>query len=95
MTFTNGGMRFHLSNFRLSQSLLITPVVADVTVKLRSVLPESLHDSFTRAQLRSIWSPSYEDVEQRERDIDHMIIMNKLNGGEDVLPKTISYLKDR
>lgn len=52
-------------------------------------------DRFSVAQLGSLWSPSYEDHSQKTKDIQQMINLNKYKGGNTIIYKTISYLKDR
>ena len=42
VTFTNGGMRYSLTNFRLSQILLKTPVVGEVFNSLLCKLPQEI-----------------------------------------------------
>ena len=44
---------------------------------------------------RSIWSPTYADVAQREADIDDILAMIRINGGTNILHKSMSYLLDR
>ena len=42
VTFTNGGMRYSLSNFRLSQTLLKSPVVGEIINSLMCKLPQEI-----------------------------------------------------
>ena len=57
VTFTNGGMRYSLSNFRLSQTLLKTPIVGEVVNSLMCKLPQGVTRFLSGRQFASIWSP--------------------------------------
>ena len=58
VTFTNGGMRYSLSNFRLAQTLLKTPIVGEVVNSLMCKLQaQGISRFFSGRQFASIWSP--------------------------------------
>merc|ERR1712215_252114 len=94
ITFTNGGMRYDLINFRLSQALLTLPFAKSLNeISSRNVNGNS--DKLARAQLASIWSSTYTNKERMEKDIQQIMMMNKYKGGSSITYKTISYLHDR
>ena len=94
VTFTNGGMRYQLINFRISQILLKTPYLGPVFSSLFAKLPTALIKAITRRQLSSIWGPLANPL-KRDEDIEAMIAANSLNGGQAIAHKTVSYLHDR
>ena len=94
ITFTNGGMKYDLINFRLTQSLLISPFAKTINeISTRNFKGSS--DKATKTQLGSIWSSTYADLERKEKDIRQIMALNKYKGGSSITYKTISYLKDR
>ena len=94
ITFTNGGMRYDMIQFRISQTLLISPFAEILNkISLRNLRGNS--DRVGRAQLSSIWSNTYQDNIKKEKDIMQIMMMNKYKGGSAITYKTISYLKDR
>lgn len=92
ITFTNGGMRYDMIQFRISQTLLISPF-AEILNKIS--LRGGNSDRVGRAQLSSIWSTTYQDNLKKEKDIRQIQMLNKYKGGSAITYKTISYLKDR
>ena len=92
ITFTNGGMRYDMIQFRISQTLLISPF-AEIVNKIS--LRGGNSDRLGRAQLSSIWSTTYQDNLKKEKDIRQIQMLNKYKGGSAITYKTISYLKDR
>lgn len=94
ITFTNGGMKYDMIQFRITQTLLISPF-AEILNKISSRNFRGNSDKMARAQLGSIWSSSYEDEERKEKDIQQIMMLNKYKGGSSITFKTISYLKDR
>ena len=92
ITFTNGGMRYDMIQFRISQTLLISPF-AEIVNKIS--LRGGNSDRVGRAQLSSIWSTTYQDNLKKEKDIRQIQMLNKYKGGSAITYKTISYLKDR
>jgi len=92
ITFTNGGMRYDMIQFRISQTLLISPF-AEIVNKIS--LRGGNSDRVGRAQLSSIWSNTYQDNIKKEKDIRQIQMLNKYKGGSAITYKTISYLKDR
>ena len=92
ITFTNGGMRYDMIQFRISQTLLISPF-AEILNKIS--LRGGNSDRVGRAQLSSIWSTTYQDNIKKEKDIRQIQMLNKYKGGSAITYKTISYLKDR
>ena len=94
ITFTNGGMRYDLIDFRLSQILLMSPI-GETLNKLSSRNFKGRSDQMGKAQLATVWSPSYKDEAQKVKDIRHIQMLNKYRGGSDITYKTISYLHDR
>jgi len=94
ITFTNGGMRYDLINFRLSQSLLTSPF-AKILNEINSRNFNGNSDKLARSQLASVWSSTYSNKEKMEKDIQQIMMMNKYKGGSRITYKTISYLHDR
>ena len=88
-------MRLRLANLRLGQHLYTLPYIKDLFHVVSSHLPPTFRDKVTIRGLESIWSPTYEDVAQKYRDINDIISLIRLNGGSSLLFKTISYLDDR
>jgi len=87
--FTNGGMRYDLINFRLSQTLLLSslgPYLSQLQTKLPSL------ERFARQQLGSIWGKFTENMDE---DITNIIDINKYKGGNKITHKTVTYLRDR
>ena len=96
VTFTNGGMRMDHADPRITQRLLIAPFGLGAWFSnLRSKLPPSVTDYLLKKQLMSIWSPEYKDKAQMDRDIEDIMRLNDLNGGDRIIHKTITYLLDR
>jgi len=96
VTFTNGGMRYSLSNFRLAQTLLKTPIVGEVVNSLMCKLQaQGVSRFFSGRQFASIWSPTYTDTERMRQDISDMEALISFNGGRRLGHRTISYLHDR
>ena len=91
ITFTNGGMRYDMINFRISQTLMISPFAET----LNKIALRSNSDKLGKAQLDSIWSRSYSNIEKKEKDIDQIIMLNKYKGGSALTYKTMGYLTDR
>lgn len=89
VVFTNGGMKIELSNFRISQSILKSPFGPFMNWLA------SDFEIFFRQQLISIWSPTYEDLEQRDADIKAIIELSRYRSGHKIAHKTIRYLHDR
>ena len=95
MTFTNGGMRIQLSNFRLGQQLLLLPTIGPFISSLKSKLPVEWANDFSYKQLQSIWGPNYPNQEEMDQDIKDIVALVRLNGGNDLVHKTITYINDR
>lgn len=91
ITFTNGGMRYDMINFRISQTLMISPFAET----LNKIALRRNSDKLGKAQLDSVWSRSYSNIEKKEKDIDQIIMLNKYKGGSALTYKTMSYLTDR
>merc|ERR1719369_126079 len=84
-------MRYDMINFRISQTLMISPFAET----LNKIALRRNSDKLAKAQLDSIWSRSYSNNEKKEKDIEQIIMLNKYKGGSALTYKTISYLKDR
>eukprot|EP00095_Tigriopus_kingsejongensis_P004027 maker-scaffold5_size1054832-snap-gene-2.12 protein:Tk04027 transcript:maker-scaffold5_size1054832-snap-gene-2.12-mRNA-1 annotation:"PREDICTED: uncharacterized protein Rv1834/MT1882-like" len=95
VTFTNGGMRFDLINYRVAQSLLTKPWIGPMLNRLQNRIPKEIRDVISFYQLRSLWSPSYMDTNDLTQDISDMQDLLSLNGGDKIIHQTISYLHDR
>eukprot|EP00094_Tigriopus_californicus_P009781 TCALIF_09430-PA protein Name:"Similar to MEST Mesoderm-specific transcript homolog protein (Bos taurus)" AED:0.39 eAED:0.39 QI:238/1/0.66/1/1/1/3/0/269 len=95
VTFTNGGMRYDLINFRLSQTLLTKPWLGEMLVSLQNRIPVDVRSYISSQQLESLWSPNYHLKEELTRDIEDIQALMSLNGGDKIVHKTISYLHDR
>ena len=93
VTFTNGGMVYHLINFRLSQRILILPYVGQLATYLTSrILPHWLSHAISRRQLSTLWG---DNVDNMEEDIEAIVSLMRWKGGQELTYKTGSYLKDR
>lgn len=95
ITFTNGGMRYDLINFRLSQTLLTKPWLGEMLVALQNRIPVSIRSFISYKQLETLWSPKYHLKDELTRDIEDIQALMSLNGGDKIIHKTISYLHDR
>ena len=93
ITFTNGGMVYDLIQFRLTQTLLISPF-AETLNKISARNFRGNSEKMGRAQLGTIWSTAYLDEERKEKDIQQIMMLNKYKVGSAITYKTISYLKD-
>jgi len=94
VTFTNGGMRYDLINFRLSQVILKSPfgkLVSDIGSRNFN----GMADKMGAKQLATIWGSSYADNETQMADIQDIQMLNKYKGGSALTHKTIGYLHDR
>lgn len=74
VTFTNGGMRFDMINFRVSQYILMYPSVGMPLSLLGHKL--GVTERFFKKQILSIWSPYAENMEERDRDIHDLYLLN-------------------
>lgn len=91
-TFTNGGMNYARINLRISQILLSARGLGAwfSALSVRS----GLNDLIAPRQLASIYSRSA-DQSSMWKDINEIILMNKINNGHQLFHKTIYYLNDR
>ena len=89
--FTNGGMHFPLSQFRLSQRLLLLPLGSFL-----NGLSAALDTNFvlSRQQLSEIWGPLHADA-SRNAAIDDLVLFNTIRDGHRQMYRTINYLRDR
>jgi len=94
-SFNNGGMFYEAIDMRFIQRVLKTPILGPFVTSLRSKLPHEWAQALILQQLRTIWSPTYEDVERRERDLQDLDTLTRWNNGYAISDKTISYLHDR
>ena len=92
VTFTNGGMKYSLINFRIGQTLLHNVYLGPYFSKVGNRL--GISRAFARKQLYSIWGPDVA-VEERNRDVDAIIELIGFKGGAAISDKTIYYLWDR
>lgn len=92
VVFTNGGMQIALSNFRLSQTLLKSPLGHFLNKIIFLIDPNNW---FSHMQLRSVWNPQYQNVTKQNNDIQNMHAMLNYKGGRHILHRTIRYLHDR
>jgi len=85
-TFTNGGMRIELSNFRLSQIILKAPYISKIFAYFG-------HNKFLfERNIRSISGSKYQ---LKQHDLDVMLEGNLHNNGYYRFPDSIQYLNDR
>jgi len=92
--FTNGGMRYHLINFRLFQKILKSPLgkfVGDFGA--RNIA--GISDRAGERTLQGIWGKTYSDKNLQLEDIKDIQILNKYKEGNAITYKTIGYLHDR
>jgi hypothetical protein len=82
-----GGMQIALSNFRISQSLLKSPFGPFFAWLVGTIDPGNI---ISRAQLKSIWSPTYTDHAKMDHDIQMMVALLKLNGGNLITHRHVS-----
>jgi dynactin complex subunit len=76
-------------NFRITQRLLLKwPQLASVIPKLNPSL------SLFRQQLSSVWSKNAIE-DDKQSDIDHLLLLNRYNDGLALMGKLIFYLNDR
>jgi len=95
IVFTNGGMKYDLINFRLSQSVLMSRVGPYLT-SLGSIQElAGVMDGFSVKQLGSIWSSKYNDLDQKQEDIKKIQMINRYKNGNLLTHLTIGYLHDR
>ena len=95
IVFTNGGMKYDLINFRLSQSVLMSRVGPYLT-SLGSIQElAGVMDGFSVKQLGSIWSSKYNDFDQKQEDIKKIQMINRYKNGNLLTHLTIGYLHDR
>jgi len=95
IVFTNGGMKYDLINFRLSQSVLMSRVGPYLT-SLGSIQElAGVMDGFSVKQLGSIWSSKYKDLDQKQEDIKKIQMINRYKNGNLLTHLTIGYLHDR
>lgn len=92
VTFTNGGMKYSMINFRISQTVLGNVYLGSYFAKLVSRF--RITDLFAKQQLRSIWSPNA-DAATRDEDIEMLRELLAFRGGSTISHKTIYYLWDR
>ena len=94
VTFTNGGMRYDLIQFRLSQRLLQIPYVGEFLASdVASRLPESVLRKINQQQLSEIWGNG--DEAMKQEDMANIFEINRYKGGNKLFHKTVSYLSDR
>jgi len=96
VVFTNGGMVYDLINFRLSQTLLLSPLgpyLAKVAAGIKQFASVQQKTGFQ--QLATLWSSDNRDRADTAADIRDIQMLNRLNGGDTIVHLTISYLRDR
>lgn len=94
VTFTNGGMRYELIDFRIGQKLLITPIIGEFLSSISAKLPFEWGKKFKNGQMNSIYSPNADKDLMMEDNI-HRYALIRYNGGSSLMFKLGSYLKDR
>jgi len=92
VTFTNGGMKYSLINFRFSQTLGGSRLFGSYFVKLSSRY--RLSPLLSTRQLRSVWGPNANSVE-RDEDIAYIAELIQYKGGNLLMNKLMYYLWDR
>lgn len=93
VTFTNGGMRFDMVNFRITQSICMYPAIAKPLAKLGNAIGATEYTF--KKQVLSVWSPFVEDVEERDREIHNIYILNAYKNKIMHSYKLCYYLWDR
>lgn len=91
VTFNNGGMVYRHINMRLSQRLLQTRFGWLLTYASRRI---DRQQRFARQQLGSIWGRDTPAAE-READVRDLLALNRFDGADLVIHRTIHYLADR
>jgi pimeloyl-ACP methyl ester carboxylesterase len=91
VVFTNGGMHFPLSRFRLSQRALLSPLGSFLNGLSAALDPNFV---LSRQQLREIWGPR-DPPERRDAAIDDLVLFNTVRDGHRQLYRSINYLRDR
>eukprot|EP01126_Amoeba_proteus_P002756 TRINITY_DN10890_c0_g1_i3.p1 TRINITY_DN10890_c0_g1~~TRINITY_DN10890_c0_g1_i3.p1 ORF type:complete len:153 (+),score=21.91 TRINITY_DN10890_c0_g1_i3:466-924(+) len=81
-------MIYEMIEFRISQTVLMNKYVGP---HLNSFFGH--FDFFSKQQFGSIWGKV--DPEEKAADIHKLILLNRFNGGNNILHKTIYYLWDR
>lgn len=74
VTFTNGGMRFSMINFRVSQLLMMYPSIGKPLSRFGKKI--GLTERIFKKQILSIWSPYVENTEERDQDIHDLYLLN-------------------
>ena len=92
VVFTNGGMHISLSQLRLSQKLLVSPLGWYLNKIIMTLDAANL---FSAQQLKTVWAPSYNDTEARNLAVLHINQLLLHRGGRAILDKTIRYIRDR
>ncbi|XP_076815355.1 putative hydrolase LipZ [Clavelina lepadiformis] len=92
VTFTNGGMKYSLISFRLSQIILPHPTFGPFFSMVGNRL--GFDKFFMKKQIASIWSPHANKID-REREIGSIAELNEFKGGFRIFHKNIYYLYDR
>ncbi|XP_002131154.2 putative hydrolase LipZ isoform X2 [Ciona intestinalis] len=90
ITFTNGGMKYSMINFRIGQRMMsssLGPYFSMVNSKL------GLSRVFS-SQLKSIWGPN-SDHDEMMKEIALITALNDYKGGTKIMHKLIYYLWDR
>ena len=89
-TFTNGGMVFDKIGLRLGQKILLS----GYGDKVVEYVPRVVLKMFTRAQLKTIWSPEA-NPEIVRRETEEMLDLIEYKEGNDIINKLSSYLLAR
>jgi len=92
VVFTNGGMKISLSKFRISQIILKSSFGNFLNWFIHFI---GIPKTFAVQQLGSIWSPTYENSNKKQSDIDGILEIASYKGGNFITHKTIRYLQDR
>uniref|UniRef100_F6SSA8 AB hydrolase-1 domain-containing protein n=1 Tax=Ciona intestinalis TaxID=7719 RepID=F6SSA8_CIOIN len=90
ITFTNGGMKYSMINFRIGQRMMsssLGPYFSMVNSKL------GLSRVFS-SQLKSVWGPN-SDHDEMMKEIALITALNDYKGGTKIMHKLIYYLWDR
>ncbi len=87
-------MRYELINQRLGQRLLTLPFIGSWLAALSCRAPVVWAQTAHKQQISSIYSPTADQALLAE-DAEAMFDLQRLNGGQRLVDKTVSYLLDR
>eukprot|EP00160_Parvularia_atlantis_P003633 Unigene13042_Nuclearia_a/m.39551 Unigene13042_Nuclearia_a/g.39551 ORF Unigene13042_Nuclearia_a/g.39551 Unigene13042_Nuclearia_a/m.39551 type:complete len:345 (-) Unigene13042_Nuclearia_a:79-1113(-) len=95
LTFTNGGMRYHLINFQWGQLVLVNPLIGRYVAAFGAV---DSRGRVYRSSIRKLWPVARGDTAAeavREQALNDMYAVTRHNGGLYRLHQLVSYLPER